>query len=121
METDAKLRSLSHKPAGRPGKVCRFFMENTQPRIHPELGRPLGPGDDLLMINSPDYWPCYPVLPVKNYASSKPGDFPMTGIIVAGHTSVVLIGTLGLTDWTTAESKTYPSVEALLAAGWIVD
>jgi len=83
--------------------------------------RRLGPGDDLLMINSPAGWPCWPILPMKNRVKTEPDGSRLLGIILDGNPTTVLIGTLGLTDWKKATKMTYHSVEALLADHWIVD
>lgn len=86
-----------------------------QPKPKPKR---LGPGDDLLMINSPDRWPCWPILPMKNRKNREPRDL---GIILDGQPTTILVGCLGLTDWEKAERIRYNSVEELLADGWIVD
>ena len=82
----------------------------------------LGPGDDLEMIQSPWLWPYSVVLPMKNRTREDPVlGGQLLGIIIAGHPKVILLGTLGLTDWSTAPRIEYASVEALLADSWIVD
>jgi len=87
------------------------------------LARKLGPGDDLEMIQSPWLWPYSFYLPMKHKTRKDPNLFnsPVTGLILAGKPTVVLLGTLGLTDWTRAARVEYRTVEALLADGWIVD
>lgn len=89
--------------------------------MNPTKAKHLGPGDDLEMIQSPDQWPCWPVLPMKNWKTAKPGEGPETGIIWHGHPTTILVGCLGLTDWSKAQRIEYGSVEELLEAGWIVD
>lgn len=98
-------------------------MNNQPTQVSGKPVRRLGPGDELEMIDSPHLWPLWPVLPMKNYTKLCPltGQKPMTGLIVAGNVTTVLIGTLGLTDWMTAEEMVYASVQEMLVDGWIVD
>jgi hypothetical protein len=74
--------------------------------------------NDKEMILHPEWWPLGSYLPVK-----KRDPFPEqnTGIIVDGHPTIVLIGTIGLTDFGKSPTKSYESVDALLADGWLVD
>lgn len=83
----------------------------------------LGPGDDLEMINSPALWPWRHYLPVKNPEEVDPvmGTKPNVGVIVSGQLTVVHIGCLFTKEFSRGEKRTYPSVEALIADGWIVD
>lgn len=83
----------------------------------------LGPGDDLEMINSPALWPWSFYLPVKNPIEVDPttGTKPNVGVIMSGQLTVVHLGCLFTTDFGKAEKRTYPSGEALIADGWIVD
>lgn len=84
----------------------------------------LGPGDDLEMINSPDLWPWYPMLPLKNPKMDDP-HMPGTsapGVITVGNPTRVLLGCMFMMY--PSESMPhiqYESVQALLDAGWIVD
>lgn len=87
------------------------------------MNKKLGPGDDLEMINSPELWPLWPILAMKRYHKDKPGEFPETGVIFDGEPTTVLVGCIGLTEFTHPECEkvTYRTVEDLLADRWIVD
>lgn len=88
------------------------------------MNKKLGPGDDLEMINSPDLWPCWPLLPLKNPKMDDP-NMPGTsapGVIIYTNPTRVILGCMFLMNFTDdTPSIQYESVQAMLDAGWIVD
>lgn len=106
-------------------KTIQLLKQNDREEASfaPDIKRRLGPGDDLEMINNPDLWPLWPVLPLKNPREVDPvdGTKPNLGFIVHGQPTVVVIGVMLLTNLTTARRRGYSSVEALLEDGWEVD
>ncbi len=89
------------------------------------------PGDDLEFMNTPDLWPNWPLLPINRYPEAPKG--PECGILVACHecrNTVFLVNMFSLEagsirdiliDKTEVKRIAYPSAEAILADGWIVD
>ena len=84
--------------------------------------------DHVAMVRSPDRWPAWPYLPVKR------GHLPDAdlGIVLASETTVLgdhptvyLINLFALPrtpdEWAAAPKMTYPSAEAMVADGWVVD
>ena len=73
-------KALSHESRGRA-----LFCFTTNPTTQLETGgktmvdlkKKLGPGDDLEMMQSPDLWPQWPVLPMK-----KRDDHNRPGVLV---------------------------------------
>jgi hypothetical protein len=73
---------------------------------------------DVEMINDPDSWPLYPFLPVKNRKLYESAVHSAFGVIAADEPTKVKINTL---DIKTPAFIAYPTVEALVADGWVVD
>lgn len=78
---------------------------------------------DLTMLQHPERWPRWPVLPLKRY-HGKPDD-PELGLIIAGGASPirVYLGCIFLFSGPTHTSKymEYPSLAAVIGDGWWVD
>ena len=80
--------------------------------------------DDRAMLLTPADWPLRPYLPVKRIRA--PGEFPELGVIAEGVDSpfkvylcdLFELPKLNLPD---VPTQAYDTVDALLAAGWIVD
>ena len=92
--------------------------------------RQLGPGDDLEMMSHPDYWPNWPVLPVKKYNKEKPFEFPECALMFAveGHLFTVFEANLfmlsnikKLIEDQSIVRHVYSSYEGVLKDGRIVD
>jgi len=82
--------------------------------------------EDLRYLNDPGLWVMYPVLPVKK--SSKDGGWPKMGIVVDGGGSVVyeknmfeLVTGPIMEQLKDSTKHEYPTMEALVADGWVVD
>lgn len=81
--------------------------------------------DDRAFIINPELWPRWPHLPMKK--PSRSGGWPQLGVLVDSS----LVGELrfpaelhisdGASPSKVQEVKTFASVEAILADGWIVD
>lgn len=70
------------------------------------------------MLRSTQCWP-KPILPVKNRREQVDG-WPKLGLVaMPGEPVTIWIGTLFTGP--TGEKVTYPTVEAAMAAGWVVD
>ena len=75
--------------------------------------------NDYEMIMHPDWWPMYPLLPVKNRKESKDG-FGLMGVIHSSQPTTVFL--CNLFGWhPSAPTRKFESVKDLVAAGWIVD
>lgn len=77
--------------------------------------------DHAAMIADEDRWPCWPRLPVKRYTDNSA--WPEIGVVIAGEKTTVRLATL-FDDKATllaATTKVYPSIDAMLIDGWIVD
>lgn len=83
---------------------------------------------DLAMVQDPNSWPRWPILPVKRPVK---GSFPECGSLFAdGKPAIYRIGLYQLGDkpgttyaekFAGVERLEFPSFEAMLAAGWEVD
>jgi hypothetical protein len=74
---------------------------------------------DAQMIASPDEWPQWPLLPLKRRGDD---DFPEVGCLLEGQLVVYLCNMWSFdTDAPTSRAIRYPSIEALLDDGWVVD
>lgn len=82
--------------------------------------------EDKFMMSHPTFWPCRPVLPVKRY-SKKPGAFPDCGLLWENgkYPNTVFLTNMydikSTKDLESVKKEEYDSLDALLAAGWIVD
>lgn len=77
--------------------------------------------NDLQMMQNQDDWPRWPILPVKRRVKNSS---PECAVMVAGEGPVVRkIGLYDLTQESIekAPKETFPTFQALVAAGWIVD
>lgn len=84
---------------------------------------------DLEMLQHPEYWQHYPLLPVKK-PHEKPGEFPYCGVVIHcglnenGHTYLFMPDA---NIWNRIEIAEKVSeaesitTEKLLADGWVVD
>lgn len=81
--------------------------------------------EDIAFIKDPTRWPNKLVLPVKNYKERIEGGWPKMGIIMVFNTQTVFLKNMfeldHNTDFSTLPKQEYDSVEAMVAAGWIVD
>lgn len=83
--------------------------------------------EDLDILNNPDSWPLWPVMPMKH--RTKKGDFgiPEIGFVISGRPWVYLSNYSSLKTGPLAPqlagigAAVYDSFEALLADGWMVD
>jgi hypothetical protein len=89
------------------------------------------------MMSSPEKWPAYPLLPLRNDRKLGSDGFPALGLLydakgVSGkdglQTTVFLVNLLFIgsvirseEDFLRQPHQTYPSFDPLLAAGWRVD
>jgi hypothetical protein len=89
--------------------------------------------DHLAFIKDTLGWPCWPVLPVKNTQDRESNGFPKTGVlldpvilglnqdvpqaVVYDHNLFLKLDTANLPPVLVQ----YESLDALLAAGWVVD
>jgi hypothetical protein len=89
----------------------------------------LGPGDDAFMVDHPDCWPQWPILPIKRGDIFESED--NTGVLlecphytsgkrVVYHCNLFALPT-SLKELKGIKKTEYPDTAALLAAGWIVD
>ena len=60
--------------------------------------------DDLHMMEHPEGWPIYPVLPVKNYKIVPRGHKPMHGVLFADDKKAVIYTGVGLQELGVAAS-----------------
>lgn len=65
-------------------------------------------------------WPL-PILPLKNHATNELGIMCEHGSPAENGQWIVMIGCLGITDWTKAPRTAYQTVDDVLEAGWRVD
>jgi hypothetical protein len=75
-------------------------------------------------IKHPDWWPMFGICPLKHSTRKDPnaGGMPLTGVVVScDDPGVVRIGVLGITNFSQAPQEKFDSVEAMVAAGWVVD
>jgi len=86
----------------------------------------LGPGDDAEMICNPQFWPSFVVLPLKRRNAFEERNL---GLLFdepreAGYrvflTNMFMLP-MPKEEFDKVERINYPSVEALLADGWVVD
>ena len=79
---------------------------------------------DLAFMNTPEEWPCWPVLPLKKTGASW-GNPKGLGFMVGGLGATVFVGFMFIgPDWSPGLHKdkiTYDSFEAIIADGWRVD
>ena len=78
--------------------------------------------DDKNFILDPTRWPNWPILPMKNIDRQEIG--VMRAVQEELGNTIYLINMWEIkenTDWTKVPKKTYLSIDALLADGWIVD
>ncbi len=87
----------------------------------PEEARIIAERDDKAMIENPQLWPCWPVLPVVNRGAYDP-EHPLgnDGLIMSGRPTVVVLSNMFMRR-VVEPCIEYESVDALLAAGWTVD
>ena len=93
--------------------------------------RRLEPGDDLFMLENPENWPAWPVLPLKRYNKKNPGSFPDLGIVLAVEGvprftvyEVDMFLQPEMKDLLTSPDivkHEYKSFDEMLVAGWVVD
>lgn len=78
--------------------------------------------DHKRMIEREGDWPNWPVLPLKNTKRREPDvpSMPLLGVIVAGKPTRVLITNM-FDMHGDVPVQEYPSIDAMLADGWIVD
>lgn len=76
---------------------------------------------DIEMLRHPALWPMRPILPLKNVKRRDEQGFPELGVIFEGNETTVLIGCVGITDFTKSTRETFPNIGAMLDAGWVVD
>ena len=98
------------------------------PRQTPDAKRVAAQRDrNLAMMRNPREWPYWPALPVKRLPAG--GGWPECGIIVeaggpfvAGGPTVYMVNIHAPEPITPETARhTYPSFEALVADGWVVD
>lgn len=82
--------------------------------------------DDVKMINSPDMWPLWPVLPMKNRTlKSETEPWGRLGLVFANNLNKVYLMSLDEfhadTDLSVIPNIEYASAEAMVGAGWLVD
>lgn len=78
--------------------------------------------DDAAMIDSPDKWPCYPLLAMKHRDGN--GGWPdKFGVMLAIEPYTVYEGSMSgpIADLLQAPKHVFTSAAAVVAAGWIVD
>jgi hypothetical protein len=82
------------------------------------------------MMENPDLWPVWPVLPVKRHTNDS--SWPETGVIMAVKdwmTTVCILNMFSIPSGTSvlevrkmaSKEYMYDSVDALLDDGWVVD
>jgi len=79
--------------------------------------------DDLTMLKNPSLWPCWPRLPLKR-RSKNPAQLWDVGFVSdgMGEARLFLANIYDkIENPTTVLQIEYPSPEALLADGWVVD
>lgn len=91
---------------------------------------PLGPGDDLLMMQSPGNWPKWPVLPLKKYGAT-PRDAMTPGILIELMASFEYAWVPGASIFDKVKpddprvqrfaKDNTAKLEEILADGWVVD
>lgn len=83
------------------------------------------PENDLIGINNEDYWPNWPILPIKRRGGDDVFGYQFA-IIHASDKTKAIFGNMFHLPKTFEEFKNlkgiqYNSVEALLRDGWVVD
>lgn len=73
------------------------------------------------MIESPNEWPRWPVLPVKQRTDMTIEPGILFGDPVPGNVKVHHCNMFAITECSEHEHSAYDSVDALLEAGWVVD
>jgi hypothetical protein len=73
----------------------------------------------LDMLQSPQEWPKWPWLPIKRY--QKENTWPECGLVYADGAFKVYRYHYGSTVVEVANFTEYPSPQAIVADGWIVD
>lgn len=84
------------------------------------MGKPQHP-TDAEFIQHPGLWPMWPLLPLKRTRNTSSG-LPETGVIIEEETKFRVYHCSMFTTITPSTPHTdYPTVNALLADGWVVD
>lgn len=88
------------------------------------------PETEKALMQDPDDWPCWPMLPVKRY-STKEGSWPETGLMIAKSNvaggvepTVYMLNLFGehtIKEFIECKKHKYESLDALVDDGWIVD
>ena len=94
------------------------------------LARPV-PGEDKRMIDEPQWWPAWPLLPVKRPVQVDGGYQTECGVVRDKRaafndepwpgTITVRLSLLGLPVTKETPTQEYESVDAMLNDGWVVD
>ena len=87
--------------------------------IDPESQRITRERDDVAMIDRPDLWPLYNILPLK--LRGKTYEKGGTGALVQGLGYTVYVGPLGLLNLAACKTKKYNSAQEIVDDGWMVD
>lgn len=109
-------------PAGAEGRPVETDREVIETR------------DDAEMMRRPQLWPSKPILSIKRYKdgqgheAQEPSGLPELGTILEGHGSKVFLGSMACVEVALVEQRLddigyteYPSYEAIVADGWVVD
>jgi hypothetical protein len=71
--------------------------------------------DHRAMMKHPEWWICWPLLPLTRRGKAD------MGVMCEGFPNTVFLTTLFLFNPREDRKLEYPSIEALLADGWVVD